>query len=319
MQYSALEVQQTIEATLETNFMLEIEDELLSDELDKLTDNENNALEAAENESTLDFDGESLKEIDINNDISHHDEAYNSEYSSDEFYSDRQVGATNQSNHQEADDYTSAENYTAEQKSLHDHLNWQADTFVWSSEFDEIIASYLIDEINDEGYLQADLAEILSAINHNESLKIDLSNLEAVLSCIQQFEPSGVAARNVQECLLLQLRNLPNSPYKMTAIQLINEHFDWLSYHDHKRIKKMYGLDDQELDRLLKLIQSLNPRPGREFSATQPDIIIPDIRLSRSRQGWLVELNTDAFPVYRLIRPILTWLTNWMIQNRQEK
>lgn len=296
LQYSALEVQQTIEATLETNFMLEIEDELLSDELDKLSDNENNALEAAEKENTLDFEGESLKEIDINNDISHHEDAYSSEYSSDELYSDRQVGATNQSAHQEADDYTSAENYTAEHKSLHHHLNWQADTFVWPSELDEMIASYLIDEINDEGYLQTDLNDVLLAINHNESLTLDLSQIESVLSFIQQFEPSGVAARNVQECLLLQLGNLPNSPYKVTAIQLINEHFDWLSYHDHKRIKKMYGLDEHELDRLLKLIQSLNPRPGREFSATQPDIVIPDLRLSRSRQGWLVELNSDAFP-----------------------
>lgn len=294
LQYSALEVQQTIEATLETNFMLEIEDELFSDDSDLEADNELNALEAAEKD--YEFDADTLKEIDINNDLSHHDEAYSSEYSSEELYSDRQTGATSQTSHQDPDEYTAAENYTAEQKSLHDHLNWQADTYVWPSESDEIIASYLIDEINDEGYLQTELTDILEAINDNESLDLDLARLESVLKCIQQFEPSGVAARNVQECLLLQLKNLPNSPYKITAIQLLNEHFDWLSYHDHKRIMKMYGLDEGELDRLLKLIQSLNPRPGREFSATQPDIIIPDLRLTRSRQGWLVELNTDAFP-----------------------
>ncbi|MGE4502041.1 MAG: RNA polymerase factor sigma-54 [Thiomicrospira sp.] len=287
LQYSALEVQQTIEATLETNFMLELEDELVDD-----TSTDANEEEA----SGAEFDTEeTLKSVDISDDLDHSDEAYSADYSWDDLYSDRLNSPTANSNSD--DEYTAAENYTAAHKSLHDHLNWQANIYPWLSETDEMIASFLIDEINDEGYLHTDLAAILRALAQQEAaLSVSLQDIERVLEIIQQFEPTGVGARSVQECLLLQLRFLPKTPYHVTAAQLIEQHFDWLSYHDHKRIKKVYGLDDEQLHYLLKTIQSLNPRPGREYADTEAEIIIPDLRLTRTRQGWLVELNADAFP-----------------------
>jgi RNA polymerase sigma-54 factor len=290
LQYSALEVQQTIEATLETNFMLDVEDKF-SDELDEFDTVSN------ENEDRDEQDTEmGIKELDIGNDSQTPDEAYSAEYSLEDLYSDRQVSATNHTTNQESDDYTAPENYTAEHKTLHDHLNWQADTYVWPSQLDQVIASYIIDEINDEGYLHVPIVDIVEAVKKYENPDVTLLDILRVLSIVQQFEPVGVGARSVQECLILQLKNLPNSPYKVTALQLVTEHFEWLSYHDYKRINKVYGLNDDELDKLLKLIQSLNPRPGREFADAQTDLVIPDLRLSRSRQGWLVELNQDAFP-----------------------
>ncbi|WP_044406217.1 RNA polymerase factor sigma-54 [Thiomicrospira microaerophila] len=296
LQYSALEVQQTIEATLETNFMLEIEDEF-ADDIAQADDYEATRLD---DDSPDDNEFEpfepSVKELDINNDAQPSDDAYAAEYSLEDLYSDRQVSATNHTTNQESEDYTPPENYTAEQKSLHDHLNWQADVFVWASPEEQLIASYIIDEINEEGYLHVEFNEIQSSIQDNESLEVQIADIERVLLTVQQFEPVGVGARSVQECLLLQLNNLANSPYKITALQLVKEHFDWLSYHDHKRIKKVYGLNDTELAVLLRLIQSLNPRPGREFANTQTDLVIPDLRLSRTAQGWLVELNQEAFP-----------------------
>ncbi|MBE0493349.1 MAG: RNA polymerase factor sigma-54 [Thiomicrospira sp.] len=298
LQYSALEVQQTIQATLETNFMLEIEDDLVDDLDNSDESRDKNALEDLEAGGQLAAD-QDLKALDISDDANHADEAYSADYSWDDLYSDRQTtpSSSQTSRSQDSDEYSAPENYTAEQVSLHSHLNWQADIYAWPSDSFATIASFLIDEINDEGYLHAPLESVLNSIHqHEPSLKISLKDLETVLEIIQQFEPSGVGARSVQECLLLQLKSLPKTPYLVTAKQLIEEHFDWLSYRDHKRIKKVYGLDDAQLDELLRSIQSLNPRPGREFSVTQADIVVPDLRLFRSRQGWVVELNAEAFP-----------------------
>lgn len=286
LQYSALEVQQTIEATLETNFMLEVDEELsmddeLSSEQTSDTQQDVNATESNSTEETP---------LDINEADSISDEL-DIDCNWDEVYSDHTVSSSSQS----AEDYIGAETYTASEKSLHDHLHWQSDIYPWD-EAQEVLASYLIDDINDEGYLSTCLDELLDEINLNEASAHNLEELTSVLTIIQQFEPTGVGARSVQESLLLQLANMPNNPFVVTAAQLIADNFDWLSFHDNKRIKKFYGLDDEQLSQLFRLIQSLNPRPGRDFSSTQSEVIIPDLRIKRSKQGWLVELNANAFP-----------------------
>jgi RNA polymerase sigma-54 factor len=287
LQYSALEVQQTIEVTLETNFMLEVDEELTQDEesaseqLNDSQDDQGSPSESSKEEQPLDINTTETisSELDI-------------DCNWDEVYSDHTPSSNTQSS---SDDYVGAETYTAAEKSLHDHLHWQSDIHPWD-DVQEVLASYLIDDINDEGYLSTDLIELLAEINLNEEADYGLDELTAVLAIIQQFEPTGVGARNVQESLLLQLANLPNNPFVVTAAQLITDNFDWLSFHDSKRIKKLYGLNDEELTQLFKLIQSLNPRPGRDFSSTLSEIIVPDLRIKRSKQGWLVELNANAFP-----------------------
>ncbi len=286
LQYSALEVQQTIEATLEVNYLLEVEEEQDNDNesLESLTDKQ---LEKNENSSSTDE-----QPIDINN-SDNLSEDLEIDCNWDEVYTDHTPAVSTQS----SEDYVSAENYTASEKTLHDHLYWQSDIFPWD-DGQEVLASYIIDDINEEGYLSSDLNTLLNSINQKESPETayTLETLSRVLSTIQQFEPTGVAAQNVQESLLLQLNALPNNPFVVTAKQLVLNHFDWLSLHDHKRIKKFYSLNDEELTTLLKLLQSLNPRPGRDFSNTQSEVIVPDLRIKRVKQGWLVELNANAFP-----------------------
>ncbi|WP_373017224.1 RNA polymerase factor sigma-54 [Thiomicrorhabdus sp.] len=283
LQYSALEVQQTVEATLETNYMLEVEDDGLSED-ELLGENREEPISA-----NTELSDEQPLDINTNDKIS---EDLEIDCNWDEVYSDYSSGKTTQS----SDDYVSAENYTSEEKSLHDHLYWQSDIYVWD-ENQDLVADFIIDDINDEGYLTTPLPDLLQALeNQYPEIEFNLEMLETVLGIIQQFEPTGVGARSVQESLLLQLMNMQQTPYVVTARQLISEHFDWLSFHDHKRIKKLYGLNDEELTKLFKLIQSLNPRPGRDFSSTNSEIIIPDLRLKRTKEGWLVELNSDAFP-----------------------
>ncbi|MBF6056886.1 MULTISPECIES: RNA polymerase factor sigma-54 [Thiomicrorhabdus] len=283
LQYSALEVQQTIESTLETNFMLEV-----YDENEELASEERNDIEA---DSAVDSDAEPAPlDIEQANKISDELEL---DCQWDEVFADHTASSSQSS----VADYVSAETYTASEKSLHDHLYWQSDIYPWN-ERQQIIAPYLIDDINDEGYLSSSLPQLLEAIQENElDLHVTSEELSEVLGVVQQFEPTGVGARDLQESLLLQLGVVKSTPFVVTARQLIKEHFDWLTYQDHKRIKKMYALNDEELHQILKLIQSLNPRPGRTFSATQTEVVVPDLRLRRNRQdGWIVELNADAFP-----------------------
>lgn len=288
LQYSAMEVQQVIKTSLESNYMLESDEFDLEDEIDDASNTEDDPSNSTDsNETTLDIESNQSLTEEIELDMSWN-----------EVFSDH----TNMSSSgTQNDEYTSAENYTAAHTTLYNHLQWQAE-IVFSPGWESVVASYLIDEINEEGFLIEPLTNIFENIVGNEEdvagiNELTPEKLELVLKKIQNFEPTGVGARDLSETLLIQLSAQKQTPFVVTAKQLITENFDWLTFHDHKRIKKFYGLDDSDLNTLLKLIQTLNPRPGREFSNTESEVIVPDLRLSRdAKKGWLVELNANAFP-----------------------
>ena len=288
LQYSALEVQQTIAATLETNFMLEVEEER-PDEDEEIIQTQQNA----ENEEfSLNLD-KSEQEINIENvDTNSLSDDMDVDCNWDEVYSD--VAAPSSSSG-DSDEYVSAENYTSAEQSLHDKLYWQSDIYPWKGE-QELIASFIIDEINEEGYLYTELSDILESILAKEpDLGLTMADMETVLAIIQQFEPTGVGARSIQECLTLQLAQQKQTPFVVTAKYLVAENFEWLALHDFKRIKKVYGVNDEELEKIIRVIQSLDPRPGRIYASIQNEIITPDLKLTRVKNGFMVELNPDAF------------------------
>ncbi|SFR49940.1 RNA polymerase factor sigma-54 [Thiomicrospira sp. ALE5] len=288
LQYSALEVQQTIATTLESNFMLEVAEE------EPIEFTEHDPLEAEPPTS----EQNDPADLDLQADTSNDAEAFSTDYAWEDIYADRQL-AHESTGHasRDSDEFNAPETYTAAHTSLHHHLTWQADIYKWATESDAYIASYIIDEIDEDGYLRTPLCEMLLNLQRQiENTSLSILDLEDVLKVIQQFEPTGVGARDLPECLLLQLKAQKQTPFHVTAVQLIQRHFDWLTYHDFKRIKKSYGLHDDQLEPLLKLIQSLNPKPGRQFANTELDLIVPDLMLKRRAHGWLVELNSQAFP-----------------------
>lgn len=299
LQYSALEVQQTISTMMETNYMLEVEDLSDTDDLnqdeDSLQDSQtsetskddssDDAVDASEREVNLAESDRIVETLEIDCDW-------------DEVYSDYQVSQS--SNLQSIEDYKSPETFTASEVTLKDKLYWQSDIHPWE-EHEELIASYLIDDIDDEGYLKVPLEEILEDIQARESdIIVNLHDLEQVLSVIQDFEPNGVGARNLSECLIIQLNLLKQTPFVVTARKMIEENFELLTLRDYKRLKKIYMLDDEELHEVIQIIQSLNPRPGREYSPSSREFVIPDLMLSRTNQGFMLELNQDAFPRLRV-------------------
>ena len=281
LQYSALEVQQTITTTLESNFMLEVDEE---DDLQEVVESiEERSID--EVVSPLVDDEINLEKSDV---IA---EKMDMDYEWEEVYGDYTTKNTLSS----PDDYALPESYTAAEISLRDKLYWQSDIYQWVDN-QEVIASYIIDSISDEGFLETTLDDILIDVNKNIKANLELADVKTVLKIVQDFEPTGVAARDLCECLCLQLNALPPTLFTEVALRIITEQFGLLKIRNYKKIKKIYQLDDESITQVIELIQSLNPRPGRVFSSDQSSIIVPDLKLSRTKDGFVISLNQKAFP-----------------------
>jgi RNA polymerase sigma-54 factor len=182
---------------------------------------------------------------------------------------------------------------------LLDHLNWQLNLTPFS-DTDRVIAGAIIEAVNEDGYLTCDLEDIRQGLLNGED-DIQPDEVEAVLHRIQAFDPTGVAARNPQECLAIQLAQLPkDTPDREEALHLVLDHFELLVAQDRGQICRRLRIDDQALDGIMQLIRSLSPRPGSQVTSEVPQYIIPDVVVSKNNGRWLVELNPEAVPRLRI-------------------
>lgn len=182
-------------------------------------------------------------------------------------------------------------------ESLQDYLRWQMELSHFS-DTDHAIAEVIIDSIDDDGYLGCSIEEVQQALGDEE---IELDEVEAVLHRIQHFDPPGVAARDLRENLSLQLRQFPlEHPRLQKARELVEHHFDLLAHRDYAQLQRKLKLNDTELREVIQLITSLNPRPGGQIATGQPEYIVPDVIVSKVKGQWRVELNPDAAPKLRI-------------------
>ncbi|MCK5479845.1 MAG: RNA polymerase factor sigma-54 [Gammaproteobacteria bacterium] len=190
------------------------------------------------------------------------------------------------------------ETITVSSGGLHGHLTWQLE-LTNISETDKLIARTIIDAIDDSGYLTASLGEIHD--NLDKTLEVDPEEVQAVLHRVQQFDPIGVSARDLQECLQLQLTQFEKStPWLTEAKILIRDYFGLLSNRDFSKLGKKMKLSTDDLKQVIHLIQSLNPRPGAQFNDTEPEYIAPDVYVKKKNGKWTVDLNTDSIPKLRI-------------------
>ena len=183
-------------------------------------------------------------------------------------------------------------------ESLHDHLHWQLN-LTRLSDKDRLIALAIIDATDDSGRLGSTVDEILDLFP--AELDIDVEEITAVLHALQQFEPVGVFARDLQECLLLQLRALPaDTPWLEQARLLIHRYINPLSNGDYAQIMRRMKLPEDELKAVLRLVQSLDPYPGKRIGADDTEYIVPDVFVYKREGRWLVELNPDTAPKLRI-------------------
>ncbi len=185
----------------------------------------------------------------------------------------------------------------ANPESLQSHLLWQLNLTRFS-DTDREIALAFVDSIDGNGRLTQTPEEIL------ESLVIEgveLDEVMAVLHRLQHFEPTGVFAADLRECLLLQLRQMPvTTPYRELAGQLVNRYLEHIATAQPKQLARRLRTDETTLRQALALIRNLDPTPGATIGGETTEYIVPDVFVRRVNNQWRVELNTDVAPKLRI-------------------
>ncbi|MBI5429264.1 MAG: RNA polymerase factor sigma-54 [Nitrosomonadales bacterium] len=186
----------------------------------------------------------------------------------------------------------------ADQASLREHLHGQLSTSSMDGK-DRKVVGLLIDALDENGYLAQDLNELAELLP--AELDITLDDLETALVQLQHLDQPGLGARNLGECLALQLKALPeDTPQRDLAIRLVSDHLDTLAAHDFARIKKLLHCSDNELRAAQHLIVGLNPKPGIEFDQSVADYVVPDVVVEKHKNKWRTRLNAEAMPRLRV-------------------
>ena len=201
------------------------------------------------------------------------------------------------------EDERGAPQMAASGRTLHDHLMAQLAATQVSAR-DRALVELLIDDLDDDGYLDASLEEIAAMLP--PELEVDPIELSTALKLLQSFDPPGVGAHDLSEGLLLQLAALeaePDPPDPTTlaaAREIVREHLQLLAAKDFTKIRRLLRCDDDVLREAQALIRRLAPRPGAAYSIEEPTYVVPDVLVRRVRGGWQASLNPDVLPKLKI-------------------
>ncbi|GMG86599.1 RNA polymerase factor sigma-54 [Biformimicrobium ophioploci] len=292
LQLSTLDLQQEIQQALDSNPMLESEADSGIAEQEEPSPRELSTQEPASpdqnSDSRKDVEDQSTAD-DWNQDIPNElpvDTQWDDVYSS---------SPSSSAPSAPADDSLGFEHFNSAPESLQQHLAWQLNLTALS-DADKAIGTAIIDAIAPSGLLCMPLAEIIEGMDDVEE-----DEAHAVLTTIQQFDPAGVGACDLAECLMLQLRQLPaGTPWLQEARTIIGRHMALLGNRDFRTLMRRMRLKEPELGEVLKLIQTLNPRPGDAIEQEEAQYVVPDVIVSRHEDRWVVELNPETTPRLRI-------------------
>lgn len=323
LQLSSLDLQQEIQEALDSNVMLEVDEAQSNDSTDSndLPDSnssntdaahselENNSLSANSQEnddsglntsSSDDFSSEANADsIDFENTQNDIPNELSTDSSWDDVYDSGTYSAGQSiSNSWSGDDSSLFENNGKTEDSLKEHLIWQMEMTPFS-DTDRMIAEAIIDGIDDSGYLNQPVEELLQSFSPED--EIEAEEVEAVLHRIQNFDPPGVAARDLQENLLLQLRALDSDTLWLSEAKILaSRHLKLLANRDFATLKRRMKLDETKLAQVITLIKSLSPRPGSHISDDRPHYVTPDVYVKKIKGVWTCELNADSAPKIKI-------------------
>jgi RNA polymerase sigma-54 factor len=296
LQLSTLELQSEIQQALEENPMLEQEEENYETTTEAGEDNTlNEQAESSDNLNELSGENED-PHIDMEKSQEMPDELAVDSSWEDTYDITTAAAPSSQASSDSNNDFL--ENQSIDGDDLCDHLTWQLKNSQFS-DTDTIIAIAIIDAINDDGYLTESTEEIYNGLK--DELDIDLDEVEAVLHRVQRFDPVGIAARDLRECLLLQLEPFPpETPGLADVRNIIEHHLDLLGAHDYARLQKKTRRNEEQLHQLILFIQALNPKPGASISKNNAQYVIPDIFVRKINGKWQVSLNPEAAPKLKI-------------------
>ncbi|MCY3838812.1 MAG: RNA polymerase factor sigma-54, partial [Gammaproteobacteria bacterium] len=303
MQLSALELKTEVRQTIEANPLLDLVEEA-DDEL--APDTGEDPFDDSTGEDVLDEEQISARgDTDNAEDSAFETEATETPGSLEEIPVDLPVDVTWDDVYQPPPTAASAssaeqdngfEERNGVEDTLLDHLLWQLNLAPLSDR-DRVAAHMVIGNIDDDGMLAASATELVDAMN----IAYGVDEMEAVIKLVQTFDPPGVAARDLRECLLLQLDQLPpDTPCRTEAIDLVRDHFALLANRDFVGLSRKVRLAERELVEVMALIRSLNPRPGGSIGSGGIEYIEPDVFVTKRNGRWSVELNRDSAPRLRI-------------------
>ena len=290
LQLSALDLQREIQEVLESNPMLEEEPDDAHD-----TDTRASAQSAAETDDGLDIAPEQpTVDTELTRSIP---EELPVDSTWDDIFQPAAAFADPATGHR-GDPFPDIDSNRSAEETLRDHLLWQLNLTPLSDSA-RLIALAIVDAVNPDGMLEADLDELLESFD--PALGIEANDVAAVLRRVQQFDPTGVAARDLSECLALQLEALEaKTPWRAEALTVAREHLALLAAKDFSALKRQTRLGEHELAQISALIQSLNPRPGAAIATGAADYVIPDVVVRKEQDRWSVSLNAEATPTLRI-------------------
>ena len=278
LQMSTLDLQQEIQQVLDSNIMLEISEEV-SIARDPLDSPESN-YEYSESFTSEGSQTDIPDELPI-------DSSWEDTYET--------VLAPGISNPETVE----FESQRSNEATLLDHLLWQLELTIFS-ERDHAIAIAIIDSVNDEGYLGNTPEDIYQGLQ-NQFEDLDFDEIIAVLHRVQQFDPPGIAAIDLSDCLRLQLLQLPETtPYRAQALVVVTRYINLLASHDQAKLLRKVGVTELQLDDIVSLIRTLDPKPGEKIQRTSSEYVIPDVYVTKQNEVWQVNLNQDIAPKLRI-------------------
>lgn len=295
LQLSTLDLQQEIQEALESNPLLEVDEnapaqsEDTPDKLEEAFTSASAETTASTNDGTEDAQltsdeistTDAMEKNDIPEELSH-DTTWDDNYS---------AGLSSGSG-----SGTLSEDYTYQGEttdSIQDHLRWQMELTPFT-ETDRTIAMAIIDGIDDAGYLTITTEDILESLGLEE---VELDEVEAVLKRINMFDPIGVGARSIPECLLIQLNQFDaDTPWLTETKKIVTDHIDLLGNRDYRQLMRKTRLKEDQLREVMRLIQTLDPRPGDSVIQGEDQYIVPDVSVEKKNGRWVVELNPDTAP-----------------------
>lgn len=321
LQLSTLDLQQEIQQALESNPMLELEDDFdtapdtsaAADSDIQLanTDNDDNRHAgdtsdySSSSETTSDFqpsEEDFSDGPDFSNDESWNDsdipENLSTDSSWDDVFTNSQITGQRGSEGDDGEGSNDFDSRNTTAGTLQDHLMWQLN-LTPMSDSDRAIATSLIDAIDNNGLLTTTVEAIHTSLA--SEFEIDEEEVLAVLHRIQQFDPVGVGYRDLKECLSVQLKHIASDyPGLDIAQRIIDDFLPQLASHDYNTIMRKMRIKEPELKAAIDIILDLNPRPGSEITPLETTYVIPDVFVTKHNNNWKVELNPDTAPRIRV-------------------
>lgn len=279
LQLSSLELEQEIQIQLDSNPLLEkIEEESLTESLSTLESKESDDL-------TTELNADHLPD----------DLPVDTEW--DDVY-------THQSTALATPEFEEREDNRQVQLSLKEHILEQINLLHFSK-IDQLIAYCIVDALDDKGFLDAEIEEIILAAQQllNEmdiEEEIEEDEVLVVLKYIQRLDPLGIGSRNLAECLKVQLEFLPKDVEYLSEAKSLLQYYELLIANDLNKLLKQTGLTKEQLKFAINLLKTLKPYPGMDFDKQETDYQIPDVVVSKKDLHWQVQLNPDVLPKLRI-------------------